>query len=146
MPSLKMPKSLWVSPDSLSCSNTIHQEENAREGNQIGKRQQSQPTTVESLLLQMLQKHTEGFPGVSVVKKPSVNAGNTSSIPGPVRSHVPRATKPVHYNHWSPHALEPVLCNKRSHRNEKPVHSRQLEKSPHSNKDPAQPKWIRFKK
>ena len=91
-------------------------------------------------------KHTKDFPGVSVVKKPPVNAGNTSSIPGPVRSHMPRATKPVHYNHWSPHTLEPVLCNKRSHHNEKPVHSPQLEKSPHSNKDPAQPKWIRFKK
>ena len=52
-----------------------------------------------------------------------------------------RATKPVHHNYWScaleptshnywarvpqllkPTRLEPVLCNKRSHRNEKPAH------------------------
>ena len=46
----------------------------------------------------------------------------------------------------SPCSREPVLCNKRSPHNEKPEHhnyrvfSPQLEKSPHSNKDPAQPK------
>ena len=52
-----------------------------------------------------------------------------------------RATKPVRHNYWAcalepvshnywarmlqllkPVNLEPVLCNKRSHRNEKPVH------------------------
>ena len=45
-----------------------------------------------------------------------------------------RATKPVHHNYWactlepmshnywSPCTLEPVLCNNRSHRNEKPAH------------------------
>ena len=40
-----------------------------------------------------------------------------------------RATKPVHHNYWAhvlqllkPAHLEPVLCNKRSHRNEKPAH------------------------
>ena len=51
------------------------------------------------------------------------------------------ATKPVHHNYWAcalepashnywacvlqllkPMHLEPVLCNKRSHRNEKPAH------------------------
>ena len=32
------------------------------------------------------------------------------------------ATKPLHHNYWSPHALVPLLCNKRSHRSEKPVH------------------------
>ena len=31
------------------------------------------------------------------------------------------ATKPVHHNYWAC-ALEPVLHNKRSHRNEKPAH------------------------
>ena len=39
------------------------------------------------------------------------------------------ATKPVHQttehdlesDYWSPHALEPTLCNKRSHYNEKPL-------------------------
>ena len=39
------------------------------------------------------------------------------------------ATKPVHHNYWAhmpqllkPVCLEPMLCNKRSHRNEKPMH------------------------
>ncbi|KAJ8781769.1 hypothetical protein J1605_010753 [Eschrichtius robustus] len=32
------------------------------------------------------------------------------------------ATKPMHHSYRSPHALEPVLRNKRSHRNEKPAH------------------------
>ena len=39
------------------------------------------------------------------------------------------ATKPVHHNYGAympqllrPHALEPVLLNKRCHRNEKPMH------------------------
>ena len=51
-----------------------------------------------------------------------------------------RATKPVRHNYWSPQAttteackprllklthLEPVLRNKRSHRNEKPVHRKE---------------------
>ena len=31
------------------------------------------------------------------------------------------ATKPVRHNYWT-HALEPMLLNKRSHRNEKPMH------------------------
>ena len=71
------------------------------------------------------------------------------------------ATKPLHHNHWacaleperhnywSVCALEPVepALHKKSHRNEKPAHhnqsspdSTQLEKRPHSNEDPAQPK------
>ena len=40
-----------------------------------------------------------------------------------------RATKPMSHNHWAqvlqllkPKCLEPMLCNKRSHCNEKPVH------------------------
>ena len=40
-----------------------------------------------------------------------------------------RATKPATHNYWArvpqllkPACLEPMLCNKRSHRNEKPVH------------------------
>ena len=55
-------------------------------------------------------------------------------------------TKPTHHNYWSPHALEPVLRNKRSQRNEKPVHCHEeclltatREKPAHTNKDPMQP-------
>ena len=33
------------------------------------------------------------------------------------------ATKPVDHNYWSPHTLETMLCNKRSHCNEKPVYN-----------------------
>ena len=69
------------------------------------------------------------------------------------------ATKPTHHNYWagalepgsqnywSPCAPEPMLCNKKSH-HIKSLHtataeqppSPQLEKSPPSNKDPAQSK------
>ena len=36
-----------------------------------------------------------GFLGGSVVKNPSENAGDTDSIPGPGRSHMPQSNKPV---------------------------------------------------
>ena len=32
------------------------------------------------------------------------------------------ATEPICYNYWSPHTLEPMLHNSRSHCNEKPTH------------------------
>ena len=32
-----------------------------------------------------------GFPGGTVVKNPSANAGDTGSSPGPGRSHMPRS-------------------------------------------------------
>ena len=76
------------------------------------------------------------FPGSPVVKNPPANAGDTGSILGPGRSHTPRedptchgATKPVHHNYWAhmlqllnPVCLEPMLHNKRSRCNEKPMH------------------------
>ena len=34
---------------------------------------------------------TRGFPGGAVVKNPPANAGDTSSIPGPGRSHMPQS-------------------------------------------------------
>ena len=40
-----------------------------------------------------------GFPGGTVVKNPPANAGDTSSNPGPGRSHTHRATKPVRHNY-----------------------------------------------
>ena len=93
-----------------------------------------------------------------MVKNPPANAGDKGSSPGPGRSHMlwsnkvrgpqllslrsrdrePQLLKPVH--------LESVLCNKRSHRNEKPMHRKevwpplQLEKAVHSNEEPKQPK------
>ena len=75
-----------------------------------------------------------GFPGGAVVKNPPANAGDKGSTPGPGRSHMPRsnsvrapqllslssrAHKP---QLLKPARLEPVLCNNRSHHNEKPLH------------------------
>ena len=34
---------------------------------------------------------TRGFPDGTVVKNPPANAGDTGSIPGPGRSHMPRS-------------------------------------------------------
>ena len=57
-----------------------------------------------------------GFLGGPVAKNLAVNAGDTSLIPGPEDATYHRATKPV-------------LCNKKSHCNEKPM---QRESSPQS--------------
>ena len=46
------------------------------------------------------------------------------------------APKPGSRSYWSP--IKAMLCNKRSHGSERPVH--QLQKSPHSSEDPAKPK------
>ena len=74
------------------------------------------------------------FPGGAVVKNPPANAGDMGSSPGPGRSHMPlsnearapqllslrsRAREP---QLLKPTHLEPMLHNKRSHCNEKPVH------------------------
>ena len=73
------------------------------------------------------------FPGASVVKYLPANAGHTDSIPGLERSHMPRNNKgcapeilSLCSRAWapqprSPPTLEPVLCNRRSHCNEKLV-------------------------
>ena len=37
------------------------------------------------------RKKALGFPGGAVVEKPPVSAGDTGSIPGPGRSHMPRS-------------------------------------------------------
>ena len=69
-----------------------------------------------------IKTHGVNYPGGPVIKNPSVNAGDAGSIPGLGSFHVswghsacvPQLLKPVH--------LEPMLCNKRSHHNEKPAH------------------------
>ena len=73
------------------------------------------------------------FLGGSVVKHLPANAGDTGSIPGLERSHMPRNNKAcapellsLCSRAWepqllSPCTLEPVLCNRRSHCNEKLV-------------------------
>ena len=57
------------------------------------------------------------FPCGLVVKNPPANAGVVGSVPGSGRSHMPRSNEAC-----IPPLLKPVLCNKRSHCNEKPKH------------------------
>ena len=106
----------------------------------------------------LFKTHTQGFPDGSGVKNLPANTRDTSSIPEPGRSHLPRsdsAHAPRLLNLYS-RAREPQLSN--------PVHLKacalqqeepttrptpqpeskpcplRLEKGPHSNKDPAQTK------
>ena len=85
------------------------------------------------------------FPGGTVVKNPPASAEDTGSIPGRGRSHMLWSKEaPVHHNYWActlepvshnywvhgpqllkPTRLKPVLRNKRSHGNEKPVHQKE---------------------
>ena len=101
-----------------------------------------------------------GFPGGgSVVKNPPASAGDMGSIPDLGRFYKPRSSwacapqllSPRSRAHTlkllKPTRLEPVLRHRRSYHSEKLTHSNwravnssQLEKSPHSSEDPAQPK------
>ena len=86
-----------------------------------------------------IRSETVGFPGGAVVKNLPSNAGDTGSSPGPGRSHMPQsnsAREPQLLSLLStacepqllkPVCLEPMLCNKRSHRNEKPAHRNEEE-------------------
>ena len=99
----------------------------------------------------LIKSRLAGFPGGGVVKNPPANAGDTGSSPGLGRSHMPRSNEAsapqllsLRSRDREPqllkHArLEPVLLNKRSHRNEKPARRKQR-KPARSNKDPTQPK------
>ena len=82
-----------------------------------------------------------GFPDGPGVKNLLANAWETGSTPGLGRSHM------LQGNHVGVPQPLSMLCNKTSHHNEKPGTSMksspcspQLEKSPHSNEDSAQPK------
>ena len=69
-----------------------------------------------------------------MVKNPPANAGDTSSSPGPGKSHMPQSNEAhapqllslssrAHVPQLlKPACLEPVLCSKRSHSSEKPAH------------------------
>ena len=89
------------------------------------------------------------FPSSPAVKNLPANAGDTGSIPGPGK--IPHALgqlsmcalwicAPELWNHndWA-HALESMLCNKRSRCSEQPRRL-QPEKAQCGNEDPAQPK------
>ena len=85
----------------------------------------------------VISKYSWGFPGGAVVKNLPANAGDTGSNPGPGTSHMPQSNKahaPLILSLCSrahepqllkPACLEPVLCNKRSHHNEKSVHNKE---------------------
>ena len=62
------------------------------------------------------------FPGGAVVKNPPANAGDTGSIPGLGRSHMPWSNSAHEPQLLKPTCLELVLLNKRSHGNEKPTY------------------------
>ena len=99
------------------------------------------------------------FPGGTGVKNPSANAGDTGSIPGPGRSHVPRSNwaqvrhnywactlEPARHNYWAcvlqllkPMCLEPVLCNKRN------LHLPQLEEACVQQQRPNAAKKLKLK-
>ena len=100
-----------------------------------------------------------GLPWWSVIKNLPANAGDMGSVLGQGRRQCHGATKSMQHlpsphstelkscNYRSPCALEPVLHNKRSPRNEKPRHCNQrvtpahLQKKPTcSNEDSVQPK------
>ena len=119
------------------------------------------------LLLVAKYEKNKGFPGGSVVKNPPINAGDTGSIPGSGRTHVPwsyRASVPQPLSlcpgaqKWQPlsptlQLLKTVRPRAQALQQEKPrqweasrpqlessPQSPQLEKSPRCNEDPVQPK------
>ena len=82
--------------------------------------------------------------GGAVVKNPPANAGDTGSTPNLGRFHVPWSNKACAQllKPMCPraHALQQEATTVRSsstHKLEGSPHSPQLEKSPHSNEDPA---------
>ena len=70
------------------------------------------------------------FPGDPVIKNPPANAWDTSSIPGPRRSHMTQGSQVHVPRQLSPHTLQSMPCNKRSHC-KWGAHALQLESSPH---------------
>ena len=84
----------------------------------------------------MLKALTLGFPVGSVVKNLSADAGSIQPMLGSNEAHTPQllslfvlwslgvtTTEPTNPNYWSPCPLGPILLNKRSHYNDKPVHA-----------------------
>ena len=73
----------------------------------------------------MLKSHKKGFPGGPVVKNPPCNAGDTSLIPGPGRSHMPWNNKACVPQLLSQQSTAGAAKKKRSHRNETSAHCNQ---------------------
>ena len=77
------------------------------------------------LLVGLREDSALDSPDGPMVKTPPANAGVTGSIPGPGRSLMLQSSLAHAPQLLSPHTLEPLLCNKRSYCNEKPVHCQQ---------------------
>ena len=60
------------------------------------------------------------FLGGPVVKNPPANAGGHGCDSWSRK--IPHATKPECHNYGSPHTLEAMLCNKKSHFSERSAH------------------------
>ena len=92
-------------------------------------------------VLKCIKRKMLDFPGGAVVKNPPANAGARVQALVPEDPTCHGATKPMCYSYWDcalepashnywarvpqllkPVRLEPMLCNKRSHRNEKLAH------------------------
>ena len=79
----------------------------------------------------VVKNQPEGFPGGPMVKNLPANARDEGSISGSGTT-IPNAveqlslcattTESMNHNYRSPHALEPVFHNQRSHSKEQPMH------------------------
>ena len=99
-----------------------------------GRTQLSQTQTPNPQRLWNKKMRDGGCPGGSEVKNQPASAGDTASTPGPGRSHMRLSdyawalklgspiAEPACSNYWGPSALELLLCNKKSHCNENPMH------------------------
>ena len=67
-----------------------------------------------------------GFCGGSVVRNSPANAGDRGLVSGLGKSHMPQDNYACVKQLLKPEHLEPVLHNKRSHRNEKPTHCKDI--------------------
>ena len=69
-----------------------------------------------------LKTHLQDSAGGAVGKNLPANTGNPSSIPGLGRFHMPQSNEASKLQLLEPLCLEPKLCRRRSHCDEKPEH------------------------
>ena len=82
----------------------------------------------------------KGFPGGSVAKNPSANAGDTGSIPDLARSHLLQLLEPVCPGVCASRQEKPLQWEAHAPQLESSSCSPQLQKSLSSTEDPVQPK------